>query len=1391
MIKVGCWNIRGLNDSLKQKEVRQLITKGKLHLIGILETKVVGNKKSSIQSAIMRDWEWTDNSDLTNGGRIWVGWNPTHVKVNICSRSAQAITITAKWDSGFSCSLSFIYGSSSYMVRRELWREIEDFSSAHPWALLGDYNATLHAQERIGNSDRYVGGMDEFLNCVTQAGLYDCRYRGNYFTWSNKQAGSDRVVSKIDRVLVNGLWMQEHPNAEAEFMNPGVSDHTPMVLSLYDNNNRGPMPFKFFNYWVYEKDFNKIVENVWNTQVFGNPMFKLVHKLKILKQELTAWRKNNFNTASSNVEQARQRMCTAQQVILRPPVSDIAVQAEKFAVKEYACAARNEEAEAKQKARSMSFALGDQNTSYFHGLIRERRAQNRIMSIFKQDGTKLEEPADIENECLQYFGDVFTGEHETQYDPNIINSLEFQGIITEELGQNLIRPVTRNEIVETLAAIDSNKAPGPDGFSSFFFKAAWRIVGDDFVRAILNFFRSSKLLGQVNATIVALVPKVTNASYFSDYRPIACCNVLYKCITKLLTNRMQDVVHRVVSNSQSAFIKGRHIQDNIMLAHELVRNYHRDHGPPRCAAKIDLRKAYDMVRWEAITHLLEKLNFPTQFIMWVKECISTSKFSINLNGSPRGYIHASRGLRQGCPLSPYLFVMVMEILHELLKKKVQDGHYKLHYRCKDPIITHLGFADDLIAFFHGDGNSAKALAEVLQEFKVCTGLEVNNNKSSLFLAGVSSDVKMNIGNYLQFQVEELPVKYLGLPMISSTLSHSQCSPLLERIRKRVNSWKNKSLSYAGRLVLIKSVLASMHVYWTSCYGLPKQTLECINALLRNFLWSAGDSPLKKAKVSWDSICYPTCEGGLGIRNIRVGNEVASLKHIWNLISRQDTLWVHWTWKHLVKQRDFWLMKPPREASWCWRRILECRAKATTLLTHSIGNGEATLLWKDPWHPIGILMELFPHDCLYDSILHRNARVSSFIRNDQWWTPSRLAHRIPEIVHQLGDVELSSNSDDKVVWKASHDGSFQTKATYEAIRKRKSIVQWASVIWFKHNIPRQSFITWLLTNKALTTLNKLKKWGKAPQDICPLCGYESETESHLFFLCSYSSAVWGQILNFLQYSKSIHEWEEELQWCIQQFRGKGATVTLKKVALNATVYHIWMERNRRLYEQKFSIATELGYRIYMEIRIKFSVGTWKAADTEQNRNLMQRWNLDFQLSNSLPRQCSWTKPPLGWHKINTDGSFRSTGDIHAAKGGYGAILRDDTGDAIAACSGDCRGHSVIKHELQGILAGLKLATLHNKMRLEISTDSSTVFSYLTTQKPVSWELRHIVCRIRTELSKLEEYACKHDYRETNRAADLLASTFPNSEFIEFTPSSFAEDLKKIVYEDRVGKVYLRL
>jgi hypothetical protein len=215
--------------------------------------------------------------------------------------------------------------------------------------------------------------------------------------------------------------------------------------------------------------------------------------------------------------------------------------------------------------------------------------------------------------------------------------------------------VSREEIRKTIFSMNKNKALGPDRFSVRFFHKAWSVIEDGDVKAVMVFFESGNLLKEVNAMIITLVPKKKNPTSMSEYMPISCCNLISKSIIKILANRLLPGLDEVISLNQGAFIPKRSIVENILFAQEMVCDYHKEKGNPRCTLKVDLMKAYDSVSWDFILHCLICFGAPSKFVGWIKECISSPSYSSALNGTLVGFFSKKERVTTR---GPYLSLLI-------------------------------------------------------------------------------------------------------------------------------------------------------------------------------------------------------------------------------------------------------------------------------------------------------------------------------------------------------------------------------------------------------------------------------------------------------------------------------------------------------------------------------------------------------------------------------------------------------------------------------------------------------------------------------------------------------------------------------------------------------------
>lgn len=383
----------------------------------------------------------------------------------------------------------------------------------------------------------------------------------------------------------------------------------------------------------------------------------------------------------------------------------------------------------------------------------------------------------------------------------------------------------------------------------------------------------------INATILSLIPKSEAAQSMKDYRLIACCNLLYKVISKILACRLKEILPEAIKPNQSAFIKGHLLLENVLLASELVNGYHKTTASSRCAIKFDIAKAFDTFKWSFIASVLKAMNLPYQFIMWIKTCISIASFSVAVNKSLEGFFTSACGIRQGCSLSPYLYVILNNVLSKMLNQAAEAGKFGYHPNCVGVKLTHLSFADDILVFSDGKARSFDGIMEVMEQFANVSGLHINVSKSTIFISGDTSGDLTTTAVAKGISVGTLPIRYLGFPLTTKTLTKHDYESLIDKVLSRMLVWSNKSLSFPGWLQLIKSVITNIVNFWSSAFILHVACLNEIEELCSDFLWSGSPHQSHKAKVVWAELCFPKDEGGLGLRRLRDSSLVFSLQLI--------------------------------------------------------------------------------------------------------------------------------------------------------------------------------------------------------------------------------------------------------------------------------------------------------------------------------------------------------------------------------------------------------------------------------------------------------------------------------------------------------------------------------
>ena len=544
----------------------------------------------------------------------------------------------------------------------------------------------------------------------------------------------------------------------------------------------------------------------------------------------------------------------------------------------------------RQKSRETWLKDGDRNSRFFHLSTVIRRCRNSIDAIRDDQGVWIINKVEIKEFVVSKFQKLFT-EESTSF-PTDLEDLISPSISQLDNDALCIIP-TPQEIKEVIFGMQSQKAPGPDGLPPLVYKKYWAIVGTNVIKAVQSFFRCGYMLDEVNYSLIVLIPKITAPASVNHYRPISLCNTVYKAISKILVARLRPLLPDLISSCQLAFVPDRWIVENQLIVQELLHSFKRRKVKGGFVAmKVDLQKAYDQVNWNFLRVLLLKFGFSDIFVNWIMQCVSTVSFSIIVNGGKTKWFRPTRGLRQGDPLSPYLFILCQDILSRMIEKEHRLGQVSgVKMNLNGPPFTHVMYADDLMLFARASTREVKVLDECLEKYCLWLGQLINREKSELIFSKLVQRVrKRAIKCELNMKAISMLATYLGAPLFSSRSRSKDFKFLQERLESKLKGWMCKTLSWAGRSTLIKSVAHALPNYTFSAFDVSVSVCNKLDAASKRFWWNPNKgSGNYLAWKSWEQLCLPKCQGGLGFCKSKCFNNASLAKLTWLVTSNRKSI----------------------------------------------------------------------------------------------------------------------------------------------------------------------------------------------------------------------------------------------------------------------------------------------------------------------------------------------------------------------------------------------------------------------------------------------------------------------------------------------------------------------
>ncbi|CAM8976493.1 unnamed protein product [Rhodiola kirilowii] len=1086
------WNCRGLGTPLAIRALQDVVRTSKSPVVGLIETKATKEKCEQVRVKLGFKSCFSVPARGKSGGLALL-WK-AELEVTVLNFSFHHIDFIVHSTAPFRATL--FYGAPKATDRTRGWALIRKLKSLSdlPWCLLGDFNEILRYSDTTRNAWRRHTFMIQFRSVLAECNLSEIGFKGSRFTYTNRRKGAEETRCHLDRVVADLKWKEMFPDAFVYHISTFHSDHCPIQLCLSTMVINRSRLFRFEFMWTRDQRVREVISKHWASSAGDQ---NLLWKLDHLKGPLRRWNKKVFGNVHDKLDSLRADL----KCIKAMPRTDDTASKEAEISSELNEWLLREELMWQQRSRVHWLKEGDNNTTFFHRKANARRKTNTIVQLRNGEGELCFDQTSFENIAVQYFCRLFAS-NTPMPEADRIKEMDFlPRVVTPEHNRVLTETYTEREVFAALSQLHPSKAPGLDGFPAGFFQKYWDIIKRDFLELCLSILNCGVIPANLNDTLLVLIPKQKRiVERMEDLRPISLTSVISKVVAKVFVNRLQDILPEVIGTAQSAFVKGRLISDNFILAHEcahFIKNTKKG-NQFFASLKLDMSKAYDRVEWSFLESVLLQFGFDDGWVSKIMSYVRSVRYCVRINGANSEFFTPSRGLRQGDPLSPYLFILCMEWLSRKLYSLQENKTISGIRICRGaPSISHLFFADDVLLLFKVEGNTASVIKSVLATYEQLSGQTVNLDKSTVvFSPNVPNEITTLFYDTFQVNIAACHGKYLGLPLSLNRKWSTDFLEVVDRFWAKTSSWNNATLFCGGKEILIKSVLQAIPQYFMHCFMLPESVVNRLQAIISRFWWSQKMENRPMHWVSNTVLMKDKLEGGLGFKDLKLVNLSLLAKQAWRIYQNPNLLLSQVLKARYFKSTDILYASPGWRPSKVWQSI----SKSLGLLRFGCEvDDSGAHFWK-----------------------HRDSK------NYDVASGYKLALSIRDMEKpQFG--ECSDTSKLKKFW---------------------------NLFWKLPTSRKVKIFGWRCYHNGLSLGSNLYIRQLRDNVSCPFCNYKFESANHVFLQCWWSSAVWaGAGIDELKYFAHCSSMADVIFYFTTNLKPDKAALCL------TTIWYIWYVRNK--------------------------------------------------------------------------------------------------------------------------------------------------------------------------------------------------------------------------------------